>query len=66
MYWKSEKSMMLYPTVNELNTDFSEFHKGCDNDNLYKLGFIKVMKGNELNTNVGNEILDLLNINEFQ
>jgi 5-methylcytosine-specific restriction enzyme subunit McrC len=59
MYWKSEKSMLLYPTTKELNTNFGKFHKGKDGDNLCKLGFVKVMKGNELNTNIGLEILRL-------
>lgn len=60
MYWQAEKSMLLYPTTTELMTSFGKFHKGRDNDNLCKLGFVKVMKGNELNTKIGDEILDLL------
>lgn len=60
MYWKSEKSMLLYPTTKELTTDFGKFHKGRENDNLCKMGFVKVMKGLELNTNIGVEILNLL------
>lgn len=62
MYWKSEKSMLLYPTSKELLTSFGKFHKGRNRENLCKLGFIKVMKGNQLNTKIGNEILKLLNI----
>lgn len=61
MYWKSEKSMLLYPTIKELMTSFGKFHKGRDNDNLCKLGFVKVMKGNTLNLEIGDEILKLLN-----
>ena len=60
MYWKSEKSMLLYPTSKELTTKFGKFHKGREEDNLCKLGFIKVMMGLDLNTNIGSEILDLL------
>jgi len=59
MYWESERSMLLYPTSKELITDFGKFHKGRVEDNLCKLGFIKVMIGRELNVNIGNEILDL-------
>ena len=66
MYWKSEKSMLLYPTTKELMTSFGKFHKGRDNENLCKLGFVKVMKGNELNTKIGDEILNLLNMQVVQ
>lgn len=65
MYWKSEKSMLLYPTSRELITKFGKFHKGREADNLCKLGFIKVMKGSELNTNIGGDIFNLLYNNEF-
>ena len=58
--------MLLYPTTKELMTSFGKFHKGRDNENLCKLGFVKVMKGNELNTKIGNEILDLLNMQVVQ
>ncbi len=51
--------MLLYPTTKELMTSYSKFHKGGDNDNLCKLGFVKVMKGNALNTKIGKEILEL-------
>jgi 5-methylcytosine-specific restriction enzyme subunit McrC len=60
MYWKSEKSMLLYPTNKEMTTTFGKFHKGREEDNLCKLGFIKVMNGLELNTNIGLEILKLI------
>jgi 5-methylcytosine-specific restriction enzyme subunit McrC len=62
MYWKSERSMLLYPTSKELNTDFGKFHKGRIEENLCKLGFIKVMENNQLNLNIGIEILKLLEI----
>jgi 5-methylcytosine-specific restriction enzyme subunit McrC len=60
MYWQSEKSMLLYPTTKELTTGFGKFHKGRDNENLCKLGFIKVMNGRFLNEQIGKEILTLL------
>jgi 5-methylcytosine-specific restriction enzyme subunit McrC len=63
MYWNASKSMLLYPTSEALNTDFGTFHKGGAKKNQCKLGFIKVMKGKTLNTNIGNDILDLLEIN---
>ena len=63
MYWQSEKSMLLYPTSKELITDFGKFHKGRDNDNFCKLGFVKVMDVKVLNQNIGVEILALLQIN---
>jgi 5-methylcytosine-specific restriction enzyme subunit McrC len=63
MYWESERSMLLYPTSKELNTDFGKFHKGRDTNNLCKLGFIKIMQNNQLNLNIGDDILKLLYVN---
>ena len=63
MYWKSERSMLLYPTSKDLTTKFGKFHKGREENNLCKLGFIKVMKGLVLNSNIGNEIADLIELN---
>lgn len=62
MYWESERSMLLYPTSKELITDFGKFHKGREKVNQCKLGFIKVMGNNQLNLNIGSDILSLLNI----
>lgn len=62
MYWESERSMLLYPTTKELNTEFGKFYKGRIEENKCKLGFVKVMKGNVLNLNIGSEILELLEI----
>lgn len=62
MYWKSEKSMLLYPTSKELKTDFGKFHKGRDENNLCKLGFVKVMENNQLDLDIGKNILSLLSI----
>ena len=66
MYWSSSKSMLLYPSSNPKETEFGSFHKGRDGENRCKLGFIKVLKGNALNPDLGNEILKLLEINELQ
>lgn len=65
MYWDSERSMLLYPTSKELLTEFGKFHKGREKANHCKLGFIKIMKNNELNINIGIDILRLLNINSI-
>jgi len=60
MYWAASKSMLLYPSSNSIITDYGSFHKGKEGENLCKLGFIKVMKGNSLNPNLGLEILELV------
>lgn len=60
MYWKCDKSMLLYPTTKDIKSDFGKFHKGRDSDNLCKLGFVRVMKDGALDTSIGNHILDLL------
>lgn len=64
MYWESERSMLLYPTSKKMMTDFGKFHKGRAKENHCKLGFVKVMNGNSLNTTLGLEILGLLDIIE--
>ncbi len=64
MYWNSEKSMLLYPTTKGLSTDFGRFHKGREARNLCKLGFIRVMTGTTLNPRIGEEIIELLAVNE--
>jgi 5-methylcytosine-specific restriction enzyme subunit McrC len=62
MYWNASKSMLLYPTSVNLTTDFGHFHKGRMEENQCKLGFIKVMENNNLNANIGEDILDFLEI----
>lgn len=62
LYWQSQKSMLLYPTTKEIVTNFGKFHKGREKDNHCKLGFIKVMNGNELDLNIGRKILELMKI----
>lgn len=61
MYWGAEKSMLLYPSSKPTTLDYGKFHKGREKQNLCKLGFIKVQNLSGLNTNLGNEILNLLN-----
>lgn len=65
MYWESERSMLLYPTTKHLSTSFGKFHKGRLNDNLCKLGFIKVMNGSELDLNIGVQIKKLFKDHEL-
>ena len=46
MYWKSNRSMLLYPTSKDVNTDFGKFHVGSpnenSNENLCKMGFLNM------------------------
>ena len=35
----------MYPTNTEQITEYGKFHKGRDEDNLCKLGFLKVYEG---------------------
>ncbi len=62
MYWKSSKSILLYPSSNPEKTNFGKFHKGREKENLCKLGFVKVNKGKELDLNIGIKVLDLLEL----
>ncbi len=62
MYWDAAKSMLLYPTSENLSTDFGKFHKGRSEENQCKLGFIKIMENNTLNTCIGEDILRLLGV----
>lgn len=62
MYWNASKSMLLYPTSTLRKTPFGEYHKGKDGDNKCKLGFAKVMNNGVLNTDIGTNILNLLDI----
>ena len=65
MYWNASKSMLLYPTSVDLTTDFGSFHKGRTEENQCKLGFIKVMENNTLNTAIGEDILNFLDIKNY-
>ena len=46
MYWESNRSMLLYPTSKDVNTDFGKFHVGSPNENseenLCKMGFLNI------------------------
>ncbi|OEY72815.1 McrC family protein [Salegentibacter salarius] len=60
MYWNSQKSILLYPSSNPPKTTFGKFHKGREEDNLCKLGFVKVNVGKELDLDIGKNVLSLL------
>ncbi|MGC1203745.1 MAG: hypothetical protein WA839_02535 [Flavobacteriaceae bacterium] len=62
IYWNASKSMLLYPSSESIDTGFGNFHKGKTDENKCKLGFIKVMDGKTLNTNIGIDILSLVDI----
>ena len=62
MYWNASKSLLLYPTSLDLTTDFGNFHKGRTEENQCKLGFIKVIENEHLNINLGEHILNFLDI----
>jgi len=46
MYWESNKSLLLYPTSKDVDTDFGSFHIGAPNENsqqnLCKMGFLNI------------------------
>ena len=63
MYWGSIKSILLYPTNKEQSTQYGRFHKGRDEDNLCKLGFLKIHQNSpniELKESIYNEVNELL------
>jgi 5-methylcytosine-specific restriction enzyme subunit McrC len=68
IYWESPKSMLLYPMVNgKKDSDFGRFHKGRDIsiENRCRLGFVSVLgEDGELNLNIGDEILEKLEISK--
>jgi len=68
MYWDSVKSILLYPKYSQEETSFGRFHKGRESeDNLCKLGFIKVWDKKEdsivLRESIYTEIENMLEIN---
>lgn len=55
-YWHSNKAMLLYPT-NSSNQKDQEFTPFTNNKHACSLGKISVFKDNQLNNDLGNEIL---------
>jgi len=66
MYWEAEKSILLYTGDKANNEIFGNYWKGKAGINQCKVGFINVLKkDNEkyiLNTEIGNEIIEKLEI----
>lgn len=62
IYWNSSKSMLLYPKIQEFPENFGTFHKGRENGNACKLGFINVLDATgKLDLGIGKIILEKLN-----
>lgn len=62
IYWNSSKSMLLYPKIQDYPEKFGTFHKGRDNGNSCKLGFINVLDdAGKLDYGIGKIILEKLN-----
>jgi 5-methylcytosine-specific restriction enzyme subunit McrC len=51
LYWKSEKSILLYPKVNQDDSKYGKYYYTPDKElnNHCKLGFVSVTNGNQLN-----------------
>ncbi|MFH4963667.1 restriction endonuclease [Gaetbulibacter sp. M235] len=62
MYWDSKRSLLLYPSSTYYETKFGDFHKGREGENKCKIGFVNVLKGKQLNENLGQEIMGLMEI----
>jgi 5-methylcytosine-specific restriction enzyme subunit McrC len=54
--WQAEKSMLLYPKTNQVDSKFGEYHYTSNDksENKCKLGFISIVKGN---TKVEDEVI---------
>jgi 5-methylcytosine-specific restriction enzyme subunit McrC len=62
IYWDAGKCMLLYPKTQEYPEKFGTFHKGRENGNTCKLGFINVLDDTgKLDLEIGRVILDKLN-----
>jgi len=51
LYWESEKSILLYPKVNQEDSKYGKYYYTPDKElnNHCKLGFVSVTNGNQLN-----------------
>lgn len=59
IYWNSSKSMLLYPKIQTFPEKFGIFHKGRENGNECKLGFINVLDSDgKIDLNIGSMILE--------
>ncbi|OJJ23600.1 hypothetical protein BKI52_04355 [marine bacterium AO1-C] len=67
LYWNAERSLLLYPSTKRTDEKFGSYWKGRDNpiNNQCKVGFVSVLnKHNELDMDIGDEILAKLVLNE--
>lgn len=61
IYWDAGKSMLLYPKITDYPESFGTFHKGRENGNACKLGFINVLDNTgKLDLGIGKVILQKL------
>ncbi len=61
IYWDAGKSMLLYPKTADYPESFGTFHKGRENGNACKLGFINVLDSTgRLDLGIGEVILGKL------
>lgn len=51
LYWKSEKSILLYPKINQADSNFGNYYytSGSNINNQCKLGFISIINNGQLN-----------------
>ncbi|MFN8296357.1 MAG: hypothetical protein U0T69_09195 [Chitinophagales bacterium] len=51
LYWKSEKSILLYPKINQADSNFGRYYYTPNNNlnNHCKLGFISIINNGQLN-----------------
>ena len=62
-YWNAEKVMLLYPGEDKI-THFKPYLGGYDEQQHYcKLGLINIIKDRKLDLDIGNNIIELLEIN---
>lgn len=61
LYWDAGKSMLLYPKITDQPEFFGTFHKGREQGNACKLGFISVLdESGKLDLGIGKVILNKL------
>lgn len=62
LYWDAAKSMLLYPKTDDFPESFGNYHKGREQGNACKLGFVNVLdESGKLDLSIGKTILEKLN-----
>jgi 5-methylcytosine-specific restriction enzyme subunit McrC len=62
LYWDAAKSMLLYPKTYDFPESFGNYHKGREQGNACKLGFVNVLdESGKLDLDIGRAILEKLN-----